>query len=107
VTLAPVPPTSRYAAVEVASHTTASGETVRHLRRRFIASPDRFQTIEEHTVIEGERPDRLATRFLGDPEQWWRLADANGVMRPEELTDTPGRIVRITLPEGMAGEFGA
>jgi hypothetical protein len=107
VTLAPLPPTSRYANVETAEHTTAEGETVRHFRRRFIAPQDRFQTIEEHTVIEGERPDTLAARALGDAEQSWRLADANGVMRPEELTETPGNVVRITLPEGMLGAPGA
>ncbi len=107
MSLAPFPPTSRYSAVEVTAHTTASGETVMHLRRRFIAPIDRFQTLEEHTVVEGERPDMLATRFLGDPEQWWRVADANGVLRPEELTDTPGRTVRNTLPEGMGVAPGA
>lgn len=96
--------TSRYANVEITSYTTPLGETVRYFRRRFIAPPERFQTIEVHTVLEGERPDTLAARFLGDPEQSWRLADANGVMRPEELTETPGRTVRITLPEGMSGE---
>ena len=105
--LPPFPPTSRYATVETTSHTTPSGETVIHLRRRFIAPPERFQTIEVHTVGESERPDTLAARFLGDPEQSWRLGDANGVMRLEELTDTPGRTVRITLPEGMLGASGA
>jgi hypothetical protein len=107
MSLAPFPPSSRYAAVETAAHTTSTGETVMHLRRRFIAPTDRFQTLEEHAVVEGERPDTLATRFLGDPEQWWRVADANGVLRPEELTDTPGRTVRITLPEGMVVAPGA
>ena len=100
---AALPPTSRYAAVETAEHATPSGETVVHFRRRFIPPEDRFQTIAEHTVTEGERPDTLAARYLGDPEQAWRLADANGAMRPEEMTETPGRTVRITLPEGMAG----
>lgn len=93
--------------METTAHTTATGETVMHFRRRFIAPVERFQTIEEHTVVEGERPDILAARFLGDPEQSWRLADANGVLRPEELTETPGRTVRITLPEGMLGAPGA
>jgi hypothetical protein len=107
VTLATLPPGSRYAATEVASYITASGRTVMHFRRRFIAPADRFQTIEEHTVMEGERPDALAARFLGDAEQWWRLADGNDVLQPAEMTDTPGRTVRITLPEGMTGPTGA
>ena len=103
----PLPPNSRYAGVETATHTTSTGETVVHLRRRFIGPPERFQTIEEHTVVEGERPDTLAARFLGDPEQSWRLADANNVLRPEELTEKPGRTVRITLPEGIVVTPGA
>jgi hypothetical protein len=107
MTLAALPPTSRYANVETTEHTTPQGETVRHFRRRFIPPVERFQTIAEHTVIEGERPDTLAAQALGDPEQSWRLADANGVMRPEEMTDTPGTVVRITLPEGMVGAPGA
>ena len=38
-------------------------------------------------VVEGDRRDLLAARHLGDPELWWRLADANGVVDPRELTD--------------------
>ena len=107
MSVAPLPPSSRYATTETTTYTAADGRMVVHFRRRFIASEDRFQTIEEHVVIEGERPDTLAARFLGDAEQWWRLADANGVLRPEELSETPGRTVRITLPEGMTGAPGA
>ena len=102
MTLAPVPPTSRYHGLETASLTRPTGETIVYFRRRFVPAPERFQTLEEHQVSQGERPDTLAAHFLGDPEQAWRMADANGVMRPEELTDSPGRIVRITLPEGLA-----
>ncbi|MFZ1707308.1 MAG: LysM domain-containing protein, partial [Anaerolineae bacterium] len=59
--------------------------------------------LQEHTVAEGERPDLIAAAYLGDPEQFWRLCDANGVMRPEELTEEVGRRLRITLPEGIPG----
>lgn len=107
MSVAALPPNSRYATTETSTYTSADGRTVVYFRRRFIASEDRFQTIEEHTVIEGERPDTLAAAFLGDAELWWRLADANGALRPEELTETPGRTVRITLPEGMTGAPGA
>ncbi|MGH7525490.1 MAG: LysM domain-containing protein [Gemmatimonadales bacterium] len=87
----------------MAVHVTASGEEIIHLRRRFIPPPERFQLLQIHTITEGERHDNLAARFLGDPEQFWRLCDANAVLRPEELTETPGSRVRITLPEGIAG----
>jgi hypothetical protein len=44
------------------------------------------------------RPDLLAYRTLGDPEQFWRLCDANAVLRPVDLTADPGRPVRIPGP---------
>jgi hypothetical protein len=103
VTPSPFPPTSRYHLVGTAVHTTPAGGEIIHLRRRFIPPPDRFHLLQEHTVTEGERHDTLAARFVGDPEQFWRLCDANGVLRPEELTETPGARVRITLPEGVPG----
>jgi hypothetical protein len=31
------------------------------------------------------------------------MCDANRVLRPEELTETPGSQIRITLPEGLQG----
>ena len=42
-----------------------------------------------------------SARYLGDPELFWRLCDANVAMRPAELTETIGRRLHITLPEGM------
>jgi len=99
----PLPPTSRYFAVGTAVYVTVSGEEIGYLRRRFVPPPERFQLLQIHVVTEGERHDHLAAQFLGDPEQFWRLCDANAVLRPEELTETPGRPLRITLPEGIAG----
>lgn len=103
MTASPFPATSRYHLVGTAVHTTPTGEEIVHLRRRFIPPPDRFHLLQEHTVTEGERHDTLAAQVLGDPEQFWRLCDANAVLRPEELTEAPGRRVRITLPEGIPG----
>ena len=62
-----------------------------------------FALLLEHTVTEGDRLDNIAARYLGDPEQFWRICDANGVMRPDELTETVGRRLRITMPEGIPG----
>jgi hypothetical protein len=96
-------PTSRYAAIETAEFEIEPGRAVRYLRRRFLPSPDRFTVIEEHLVVDGNRLDLIAATHLGDPEQFWRVADANGAMRPEDLTAQPGRRLRITLPEGFDG----
>ena len=100
------PPTSRYHTVGTAQLTTADGSTVVYLERRFVPAPERFALLQEHSVAEGERLDRLAARYLGDPEQFWRLCDANGVMRPAELVEEPGRRIRITLPEGIPAAPG-
>jgi hypothetical protein len=83
--------------------TTPDGRTIVYLRRRFVPPPDRFALLQEHTVTEGERLDNLAAHYLGDAEVFWRLCDANGAMRPDELTETVGRKLRITLPEGIPG----
>lgn len=97
------PPTSRYHGIDTASVETAEGKRIVYLRRRFLPRPERFSLLQEHTVTEGERLDAVANRYLGDPEQYWRLCDANDVMHPDELTETSGRRIRITLPEGIPG----
>ncbi|HEV2862140.1 MAG TPA: hypothetical protein VGX48_14110 [Pyrinomonadaceae bacterium] len=97
------PITSRYYAIEIATRETADGKQVAYLRRRFVPAPERFELLAEHVVVEGERLDHLAARYVGDPEQFWRLCDSNGAIRPEELTETTGRRLRITLPEGIPG----
>jgi hypothetical protein len=48
-----------------------------------------------------DRPDLLGAKHLGDPLLYWRIADANAVVDPNELTDTLGRRVDIPLPPGM------
>jgi hypothetical protein len=93
---------SRYYGLEPLTLTVA-GRVVVYLPRRFVPSPARFQLLEEHTVMSGERPDHIAAQLLGDPTLFWRLCDANNALRPEALTETPGRVLRITLPEGVTG----
>ena len=95
------PPTSRYAAIETATLEREDGKTLVYLKRRFLPPPERFALLQEHVVAEGERLDNVTAAYLGDPEQFWRLCDANGAMRPEELTEKVGRRLRITLPEGI------
>jgi hypothetical protein len=95
--------TSRYHSLETAEHKTPDGKTIVYVRRRFLPLPERFELLQEHTVAEGERLDNITAHYLGDPQQFWRIADANNVMRPDELTDTINRKIRITLPEGIRG----
>jgi hypothetical protein len=95
------PPTSRYYGVETALMQTPDGRTVIFLKRRLVPAPENFSVLQYHTVGQGERPDTIAAKYCGDPEQFWRLCDANRILMPNELIETDGREVRITLPEGL------
>lgn len=97
------PMNSRYSGVETATLEAPDGKTIIYVRRRFISGPERFALLQEHVVTQGERLDNITAHYLGDPEQFWRVCDANGARRPDELTETIGRRLRITLPEGIPG----
>ena len=99
--------TSRYYAIATATLETADGKTINYVRRRFVPPPENFTLLLEHTVTEGERLDNITAQYLGDPEQYWRVCDANGAIRPDELTETAGSRIRITLPEGIPGTSNA
>ncbi len=96
------PENSRYRGIETGV-LELDGRAVRYLRRRLVPAPDRFALLHEHEVIAGERVDNLAALYLDDPEQFWRLCDANGILRPSDLTSSAGARIRITLPEGIPG----
>ena len=97
----PYPRGSRYYGVPTAVHVTADGRRIPYLRRRLLPSPESFVPMAEHEVSAGDRTDLLAARYFGDAETWWRIADANPALDPADLTSTPGRRLRITLPQGM------
>jgi hypothetical protein len=95
-------PTSRYYGLATLT-LTQDGQTVAYISRRFLPQPDQFTPLQEYSVVQGDRLDNIAAKFLGDPTLFWRLCDANGVMRSDELTATVGRKVVITLPVGVTG----
>lgn len=97
------PPTSRYYHLETATLALPDGREVRYLKRRFLPQPERLALLQEHVVTQGDRLDNLTARYLGDPLQFWRVCDANHAMHPAEPTETIGRRLRITLPEGIPG----
>jgi len=100
------PPNSRYHGVDTATTAGPDGRTIAHLRRRFVPPPERFALLREHAVVQDDRLDRLAAEHLGDAELFWRLCDANGALRPDELLEVIGRRLRITLPEDIPGAGG-
>jgi len=95
--------TSRYYGLDTRAMVTPTGKTIVYLTRRFVPSPEDFQLLQEHVVRQGDRLDNIAATYLGDPEQFWRIADANGALRPEDLLRIVGQRLKITLPEGIAG----
>lgn len=96
-------PTSRYYNIPTTTLTVtqADGTTVevRYVRRRLIPSVEGDPLLVEHVVSEQERLDNITARYLDDPTQFWRICDANVVLRPHEL-ERVGRVIRITMPKG-------
>jgi hypothetical protein len=94
-------PTSRYYKIDQATLTVTDPDglprEIRYVRRRFIPSADEMTTLAEYSMLQGDRLDNVTARFLGDPTQFWRVCDANTVMRPEDLEQI-ARVVRIALP---------
>lgn len=97
------PPSSRYHGLKTLTYKREDGKEIAYLERRFLPDPADFEDLREHSVVEGDRLDNLAYQYLGDPEQFWRVADANAAMHPDELTAEIGRTLRITLPQGIPG----
>lgn len=99
--------TSRYYGIATIKFESPDGKKIAYVRRRFVPPAERFELLQEHSVAEGERLDNITAQYLGDAEQFWRICDANNAMRPDELTETIGRRLRITLPEGIPGNRNA
>ena len=97
-----IDPTSRYAGIETSRITVTDADGVsrelRYVKRRFIPSAEGMMTLVEHIVAQGERLDNITARYVGDPTQFWRICDANNVIRPDDLTDTVGGTIVIALP---------
>ena len=69
--------------------------TITFAQRRFLPDPSSMTVLVEHTTADSERLDMITARYLGDPTQFWRVCDANGVLRPEDLEERPGIVVDI------------
>lgn len=95
-------PASRYYGLDTTS-IVVDRRAVLYLLRRFVPQPERFALLQEHMVTQAERLDNVTARYLGDPTLFWRICDANRAMRPEELMETIGRKLRITMPDGITG----
>jgi hypothetical protein len=98
----PFVPQSRYHGVALGMLQRRPDEpAVVYVRRRFIPSLATTQVAGRHFVTGTDRPDLLGAVYFGDALLYWRIADANAVIDPHELTDTLGRSVIIPQPPGM------
>src|SRR3712207_7753957 len=51
-----------------------------------IRRPPRSTLFPYTTLFRSDRLDLITARTLGDAEQFWRVADANDTMNPNDLT---------------------
>lgn len=91
--------TSRYHGLETAIFVAPDGREVPYTRRRFVPAADRLTALTEVVVAQGDRLDLIAARTLGVSEAFWRIADANPTLSAFDLTSTPGRRLRVALPQ--------
>ena len=97
------PPTSRYFGLPPLTLTQRDGTQVVYLARRFVPPPQAYAQMAAHQVTGSDRPDTLAGAYFGDATQYWLLADANAVLRPQDLTTTVGRRIVIGVKSPGAG----
>jgi hypothetical protein len=99
--------TSRYRGLPLLRVRDRAGREIVYVARRWVPPPIAFATVRLYTVLAGERIDVIADSQIGDPELFWRIADANAALAPDELTARVGRKLRITMPQGVAGPTSA
>lgn len=100
--VSPFAANSRYHGLKTHSKTLENGKNVIYLERRFIPVRSKGSDYRtEHTVTQGDRLDNLSASYIGDPEQFWKIADDNVVLRPEELTDEIGSKIIINKADGL------
>ncbi|MEO5558135.1 MAG: LysM domain-containing protein [Dokdonella sp.] len=98
---------SRYVLTAIKTFTLDDGREVNYLARRFLPQPDELAQFATYTVVAGDRLDTIAARAFGDSQLFWRIVDSNRKLQPLELTAAIGRQLRLTLPFGIPGVFGA
>lgn len=91
--------TSRYFPIETATYTVVEGQHIAYKRRRFLPQGEALPLLVELRIGRGDRLDLLTAKTIGDPLQYWRLADANNAMHPDELTAEADASLRVPVPQ--------
>lgn len=92
----PVSLTSRYTGVPVQDVTNAQGEVHPTIMVRPFTPPGPDTTLYRHTLVGLETIEYLAWRFYGSSSDWWRIAEANPLVFPLDLSS--GMVVAIPSP---------
>lgn len=87
---------SRYKDLAVKTHPGADGRARRHVARRFLPDPSALRPLGFARITDSDRLDLVAHRHLGEPTAFWRIADANAAMHPDDLLAPVGR--RLVVP---------
>jgi hypothetical protein len=76
-------PNSRY--VKYASTYQAIDRRGRRLIALTVATVPVQTLLGQHLLKQGQRLDHLANFYLEDPDAFWRIAEQNNVMLPDDL----------------------
>lgn len=71
---------------------------VRHYRRRAIPAPAQHVPLATHLVAPHDRLDLISHRYTQDPLGFWRIADANAALDPDDLVDPEAVGTEIVVP---------
>jgi hypothetical protein len=84
---------SRYVKPKLDSYTATDrrGRSVQALPMR---EPRPEASVGEHVKKQGQRLDHLAGGYLSDPHGFWRIAEANGAVLPDALSE----VERVKIP---------
>ncbi|MDH4273641.1 MAG: hypothetical protein OEW08_01240 [Gammaproteobacteria bacterium] len=91
--------TSRYFQISTSSYKSKDGREIAYKRRRFLPQGEKIPLMVELRLGSGERLDLITAKTLGDPQQYWRIADANNAMQPENLTAEADASLRVPVPQ--------
>lgn len=91
--------TSRYYVIADARYTSSTGQEIIYKRRRFLPQGQDLPFLTNVKVNDGDRLDIIAGKTLGNSLLFWRIADANNGMNPIDLTERPGRILKVAIPQ--------
>jgi len=81
-----------------------SRRMVRYYRRRPVPEPESHVPLAIHLVAPFDRLDLISDRYTGDPLGFWRIADANAALDPDDLVDAEAVGSEIIVPApGVTG----